>query len=143
MDTSSSCCSLLRSAAGASALCSLVLLAACGKSEPGTTYIPSTMVAAVQTPKPDYPLELLCAGIGGVSTLKVLVGPQGKPVEVTLIGSSGQAALDEAAKKVIPSWVFEAATRNGQPVGQSIQVPVKFTPPAERPSECFALDAQR
>jgi len=25
---------------------------------------------------------------------------------------------------------------------QGLQVPVRFTPPAERPSQCFALDAQ-
>ncbi|MET0809037.1 MAG: energy transducer TonB [Pseudoxanthomonas sp.] len=141
MDTLASHFSLSRSAAAA--LGALVFLTACGKSEPEAAYIPSTMVAAVQTPKPDYPMELLCAGIGGVSTLKVLVGVEGKPVEVALIGSSGQSALDAAAQKAVPAWIFEPATRNGQPVSQSIQVPVKFTPPAERPNECFKLDEQR
>jgi len=136
-------CDFSLSRPAAVALSALVLLTACGKSEPEAAYIPSTMVAAVQTPKPEYPMELLCAGIGGVSTLKVRVGVGGKPVEVVLIGSSGQSALDAAAQKVVPTWIFEAATRNGQPVSQSIQVPVKFTPPAERPNECFKLDERR
>lgn len=119
----------------------MALVTACSAAdEPGTAFVPSTMVAAVQTPKPDYPMELLCAGVGGVSTLKVVVGAEGKPVEVSLASSSGQSALDAAAEKIVPTWVFEAATRNGKPVSQTIQVPVKFTPPAERPSECFKLD---
>lgn len=138
-------CNLPRLTAHALVVGTLVMLTACeGKeSAPETAFIPSTMVAAIQTPKPDYPMELLCAGIGGVSTLKVVVGAQGKPVEVSLAGSSGQSALDAAAAKVVPTWMFEAATRNGQPVPQTIQVPVKFSPPAERPSECFALDERK
>lgn len=122
----------------------LLSLTACNdKDAPAVPLIPSTMLAAVQTPKPDYPMELLCAGVGGTTVLKVVVGREGKPVEVSLIGSSGQATLDEAAQKVVPTWVFEAATRNGQPVVQTIQVPVKFSPPAERPSECFQLDERK
>ncbi len=135
---------LSRSATGVSLCLPLLLMTACsGKNQPETAYLPSTMVAAVQTPKPDYPMELLCAGIGGTSTLKVVVGKEGKPVEVSVVSSSGHAALDAAAQKTVPTWVFEAATRNGQPVPQSIQVPVTFSPPAERPNECFKLDAGR
>lgn len=119
-------------------------LAACGGSgTPATPVAAPTELAAVHTPPPDYPIELACAGIGGISTLKVVVGTEGIPTEVGVFKSSGQPALDEAAQKAVHGWQFRAATRNGQPVSQTIQVPVNFTPPQERPNQCFALDSQR
>ncbi len=127
-----------------SSLLMAMTLAACGGS--GTPAVPvaaPTELAAVHTPPPEYPIELACAGIGGVSTLKVVVGTEGIPTEVGLFKSSGQPALDEAAQKAVRGWRFKAATRNGRPITQSIQVPVNFTPPQERPNQCFALDSQR
>ncbi|MGN7831114.1 energy transducer TonB [Pseudoxanthomonas sp. 22568] len=119
-------------------------LSACGGSgTPAAPVAPPTELAAVDTPPPEYPIELACAGIGGVSTLKVVVGIEGVPTEVGVFKSSGQPALDEAAQKAVHGWQFKAATRNGQAISQTIQVPVTFTPPAERPNQCFALDSQR
>lgn len=119
-------------------------LAACGGSGTATAPVtPSTELAAVDTPPPQYPIELACAGIGGVSTLKVVVGIEGIPTEIGVFKGSGQPKLDEAAQKAVHGWHFKAATRNGQPVAQTIQVPVTFTPPQERPNQCFALDSQR
>jgi protein TonB len=121
---------------------SFALIAGCGDDAPVAAAIPSTPLTAVQTPKPDYPLELACANLGGTAVFNVVVGVEGKPVEVKLLASSGQPKLDASAETAVHTWIFEAATRNGKPVVQGLQVPVRFTPPAERPSECFALDAQ-
>ena len=121
---------------------SFSLIAGCGDDAPVVAAIPSTPLTAVQTPKPDYPIELACANIGGTAVFNVVVGVEGKPVEVKLLGSSGQPKLDASAEKAVHTWIFEAATRNGKPVVQGLQVPVRFTPPAVRPSQCFALDAQ-
>ena len=121
----------------------MLSLAGCGKGAPEAPVIPSTPLAAVNTPKPDYPIELACANVGGTSVFSVQVGIEGKPVAVKLLSSSGQPALDAAAEKAVHTWEFEAATRNGQPVPQGIQVPVRFTPPAERPNECFQLDEKK
>lgn len=119
-------------------------LSACsGSGTPAAPVAAPTELAAVDTPPPEYPIELACAGIGGVSTLKVVVGIEGVPTEVGVFKSSGQPALDEAAQKAVHGWQFKAATRNGQAISQTIQVPVTFTPPAERPNQCFALDSQR
>lgn len=119
-------------------------LSACGGSgTPAAPVAAPTELAAVDTPPPEYPIELACAGIGGMSTLKVVVGIEGVPTEVGVFKSSGQPALDEAAQKAVHGWQFKAATRNGQAISQTIQVPVTFTPPAERPNQCFALDSQR
>lgn len=121
---------------------SFSLISGCGDDAPVVAAIPSTPLTAVQTPKPDYPIELACANIGGTAVFNVVVGVEGKPVEVKLLASSGQAKLDASADAAVRTWIFEAATRNGKPVVQGLQVPVRFTPPAERPSQCFALDAQ-
>ena len=125
------------------ALAALVpaLLSACGKADaPAEPFIPSTQVMATQTPPPDYPFEVACAGVGGTAVLTVTVGVEGKPTEIVLAHSSGNAALDKAALERVPSWQFQAATRRGQPVPMSIKVPVNFKPPVERPADCFKLD---
>ncbi|WP_045727572.1 energy transducer TonB [Xanthomonas sp. GPE 39] len=124
---------------------SAVLLSGCGpssQSQSEATAQAPTEVAAVRTPPPDYPIELACAGLGGKVVLKVVVGVQGKPTEVNVVSSSGQAALDTAAQQAVHEWMFNPATRNGQAVPWTIQVPVNFTPPQPRPDRCFALDAQ-
>ena len=117
------------------------LITGCGKSAaPTEEFIPSTQVIATQTPPPDYPLEVACAGIGGTAVLTVTVGVEGKPTDVALKHGSGNEALDKAALERVPTWQFEAATRRGQPVPMSIQVPVNFKPPTVRPDACFNLD---
>ena len=60
------------------------LLGACsGPKAPATQAIPSTELAAADTPKPDYPIELACAGISGTTVLAVTIGVHGKPTQVT------------------------------------------------------------
>lgn len=99
-----------------------------------------TEVAAVKTPPPQYPVELGCTGVGGTTTLKVVVGIDGRPSDVSQIGSSGNAQLDEQAIAAVRGWQFNAATRNGQKIPATIQVPVSFNPPNPRPDECFAIE---
>ena len=120
----------------------IALLSACGKSStPAAPTIPSTELTAAHTPPPEYPVKLACAGIGGRSVLKVTIGTEGRVTEVQLIQSSGQPALDAAAqKRVSEEWRFNPATRNGQPVTQTIQVPVDFNPPQPKPEQCFAIE---
>ena len=121
--------------------CSLALSACSADKAPPAPVIPPTELAAVDTPKPDYPLELACAGISGTTVLVVTVGIEGKPTEVLLSQSSGDERLDKSALERVPSWRFNPPTSNGKPFAKTIQVPVSFNAPAERPAECFALDA--
>lgn len=122
-------------------LTTVAVLGACNSPQPpaSTTAAP-TEVAALQTPPPDYPAELACTGVGGKSVLNVLVGAQGTPTEVTLVTSSGNGQLDDAAITRVREWKFKPATRNGQPVPTTIQVPVSFNPPQPKPDECFAIE---
>ncbi|HBN53233.1 MAG TPA: energy transducer TonB [Stenotrophomonas sp.] len=121
-------------------LATVAALAACSPSGPAAPAIAPTEVAAVQTPPPDYPVELACGGVGGQSVLKVVVGPQGTPSDVALLTSSGNSQLDESAIRRVREWKFKAATRNGQPVPTTIQVPVSFNPPEPKPDSCFAIE---
>lgn len=120
----------------------IALLGACDKSEaPAAPAVPSTELTASHTPPPEYPVELACAGVGGKTVLKVTIGTEGRVTDVQLLQSSGQAKLDESAqKRVREEWRFNPATRNGQPVAQTIQVPVDFNPPQPKPDECFAIE---
>ncbi len=122
-------------------LVAAISLAACNSSDqPATPVAAPTQVAAIQTPPPEYPAELACAGVGGKSVLKVVVGPEGAPTEVALITTSGNSQLDDSAIARVREWKFRAATRNGQAVPTTIQVPVSFNPPSPKPDECFAIE---
>lgn len=76
--------------------------------------------------KPQYPPHCLRLAIEGIVRVRVLVGENGRPQEVTLHQSSGEAALDESAMKAVMRWRFEPATRNGTPVRAWAVVPVEF-----------------
>lgn len=76
---------------------------------------------------PVYPPRCLRMGIEGVVKVRVLVGENGKPQEITLSKSSGESALDAAAMEAIEEWEFNPATRNGLPIRAWVVVPVAFT----------------
>lgn len=119
----------------------LTALAGCNKPAEPTAPVPApTEVAAVKTPPPQYPIELACQGIGGTSTFKVVIAANGKPSQVAQVTSSGNAQLDAQAKTAVEGWEFKAATRAGQTVSTTIQVPVSFNPPQPKPDECFAVE---
>ncbi|QWF19163.1 energy transducer TonB [Lysobacter capsici] len=112
------------------------LAAGCGPRDADQPIIPSTPLRAVDTPPPEYPIEIGCDQIGGKVVLQLTVGPEGKPTKATVLTSSKTQALDDAALKGVQRWRFEAATRNGKPVATDIQVPVTFNAPASRPEHC-------
>ncbi|CAD0335631.1 energy transducer TonB [Xanthomonas sp. WHRI 8391] len=117
-------------------------ISGCGKSsqQASAPAVAPTELAALKTPPPEYSPQLACAGVGGTSVLRVVIGTEGTPTDVSLAQSSGQPVLDEAAQTRVREWKFKPATRNGQPVPQTIQVPVAFKPPVPRPDECFAIE---
>jgi protein TonB len=75
---------------------------------------------------PVYPPRCLRMGIEGRVKVRVLVGENGRPQEVALGESSGDAALDQAAMDAVRDWRFEPAKRNGVPVRAWAVVPVEF-----------------
>ena len=78
-------------------------------------------------PAPDYPRMALRRGITGTVLLQVLVGIDGRPLDVTVAKSSGNRELDEAARaQVLRRWSFQPATKNGQAVQAIGMVPIEF-----------------
>ncbi|MCC8538941.1 energy transducer TonB [Xanthomonas axonopodis pv. poinsettiicola] len=134
--------SMSRAALAGLALALVTGLTGCGQSaqQPAAPTVAPTELAALKTPPPEYAPELACAGVGGTSVLRVVIGTEGKPTDVSVTQSSGQPVLDEAALTRVREWQFKPATRNGQAVPQTIQVPVAFKPPVPRPDECFAIE---
>ena len=63
----------------------------------------------LETRPPVYPPRCLRMGIEGTVRVRVLVGEDGRPQEVTIGKSSGESALDEAAMDAVRNWRFEPA----------------------------------
>ncbi len=82
------------------------------------------IASPVYNPAPTYPPEALAARQTGRVLLHVALGPDGAVVSVELSGSSGAAALDEAAMEAVRRWRFSSDP--SQPV-RHIAVPVRFT----------------
>jgi protein TonB len=78
-------------------------------------------------PEPPYPLAARRMGLEGTVLLRVVVGADGSPVSVAVLQSSGHAILDtSAADTVRAKWRFVPARRNGVPVEDAVQVPIRF-----------------
>ena len=121
-------------------MASLALLTACSGNTPEAAPVPApTDAMAVSTPPPVYPAEVACTGGEGTSVLRVVVGPAGRVSDTSVVTSSGFPALDQAAIDAVEGWQFRAATRAGQPVPATIQVPVTFRLPAELPNDCYIV----
>lgn len=118
------------------ALCISGLVAACDAA-PETSFIPPTRVIAVDTPPPEYPLEVACEGVGGKVQLFVTIGTEGTVTGAQMRQTSGQPLLDAAALEAVRDWRFRPATANGQPVETGIQVPITFNVPDEEPADCY------
>lgn len=88
--------------------------------------IVQSKVALRHMKPPIYPPRCLRSGTEGVVKVRVLVGEDGSPQEITLAKSSGDSSLDEAALVAVRDWVFVPAQRNGLPVRSWAVVPIEF-----------------
>ncbi|MGY1410224.1 MULTISPECIES: energy transducer TonB [unclassified Luteimonas] len=80
-----------------------------------------------RAPSPAYPRLALQRGLEGVVLLRILVGTDGRPLQVGIEQSSGHAVLDrEALRHVQRNWTFRPALRDGQPVQAVGIVPIEF-----------------
>jgi protein TonB len=78
-------------------------------------------------PEPPYPIAARRLGLQGTVVLRVVVAPDGSPTSVAVIQSSGHAMLDESAVDTVRTkWRFVPARRNGVPVEDTVQVPIRF-----------------
>lgn len=83
-------------------------------------------VAALNNPKPPYPLAARRQGAEGRVMLRAQVLEDGRCAEVRIVRSSGHALLDESALSTVRRWRFVPATRAGTPVAALVDVPISF-----------------
>jgi protein TonB len=103
-------------------------------AEPSVPPTPVSMPVAgmqlqyLRAPAPPYPRDALRDGLQGSVLLRVLVGVDGQPLEVSIARSSGHRILDQAAREqVLKRWKFHAALQQGMPVQAYGLVPVNFS----------------
>jgi protein TonB len=78
-------------------------------------------------PAPTYPRRAQQQRLTGTVLLQVLVGIDGRPLEVKVAQSSGHRELDEAARaQVLKRWSFQPATKDGLAVRAIGMVPIEF-----------------
>lgn len=88
--------------------------------------LPQYQADYLQNPPPVYPRLSQRLKEQGEVLLRVQVGMDGQPLEISLQQSSGHARLDQAAQKAVTQWRFEPAQRNGKPVVAWVVVPFEF-----------------
>ena len=94
---------------------------------PGATAPAPIQLEYRHAPAPAYPRRALQQRLAGTVLLRVLVGTDGYPLEVTVARSSGHRELDDAARvQVLKRWSFRPASGNGQPVQAIGLVPIEF-----------------
>jgi periplasmic protein TonB len=87
-----------------------------------------SQLETVTATAPRYPREEARTGVEGRVMLRILVGIDGRPVEVTIDKSSGNRSLDRTAREhVLKTWIFKPAMRDGQAVQAYGLVPIDFT----------------
>ncbi len=82
--------------------------------------------AALENPKPPYPLAARRRGHEGRALLSARVRSDGACAEVVLKASSGYASLDAAALDTVRKWRFIPARRAGAAVDSWVEVPIVF-----------------
>jgi protein TonB len=77
-------------------------------------------------PAPGYPPLALRRGWQGTVRLRVTLDVQGRPTRVELAAGSGHPLLDESALAAVRQWQFRPATRLGETVVATVEVPIVF-----------------
>lgn len=77
---------------------------------------------------PPYPPVALRLGKEGTTTLNISVSASGTVIDATVISSSGDDELDQAAVQWVKThWKYKPAIRNGEPAAGTVQANVRFT----------------
>lgn len=79
-------------------------------------------------PLPEYPADVLQAGIEGDVIARLQIDSNGHVVQLSIVAHQGAAdsRLDDAALTALRQWRFHPAMRDGQAVPSVVQVPVEF-----------------
>jgi protein TonB len=88
--------------------------------------VPPRPASGGGNPPPEYPPASRLRGEQGRVTLLVQVDPLGEVLDLSVLGSSGHAALDGAALRAVRRWRFEPARQGGTPIYATVTVGITF-----------------
>ncbi len=77
-------------------------------------------------PPPPYPRLARRRGLEGKVLMDVLVGVDGKVLDIKITQSSGYRILDRASLKTVQTWCFEPARLRGNAIAMWVEVPIRF-----------------
>lgn len=98
-----------------------------GEGSGSQSGVPVTPPSVVSYVEPDYPGRAMLDGTSGVVQVRITVNATGGVDTVSVSGSSGSAALDQAAVDAVYRWTFSPALdTRGQPMACTIYLPVNF-----------------
>ncbi|MBL8434299.1 MAG: energy transducer TonB [Zoogloea sp.] len=102
--------------------------AAPAREAPVAVVPPRFDAAYLSNPAPVYPSASKRMGEEGRVLLRVQVGADGRPTDVSIARSSGFSRLDDVAREtVLRSWRFVPARQGDQAVAGAVKVPIDFT----------------
>jgi|SRR5450432_377808 protein TonB len=84
-----------------------------------------TAPRAIFSPEPEYSDEARKAKFQGIVALWAVVGPDGKPKDLSVARSLGMG-LDEKALEAVKTWKFQPGMKDGHPVAVQISIEVNF-----------------
>lgn len=91
---------------------------------------PEVMAGLIeQSPRPEYPVSAVAAGVHGAMRLHVLIGRDGEVVKASVL--SGPPSLRDSALEAIKQWRYKPYLRNGAHVEVDTTVLVTFVLPQE------------
>ena len=93
---------------------------------PPVDIAPSENISYRRLRPPKYPPQAVRQRMEGKVVLKVLVGLDGKPEEITVEKTSGYRVLDQAAIAAVKTWAFNAGQKNGAASRGYALVPIEF-----------------
>jgi len=79
----------------------------------------------IYSPEPEFSEEARKSKFQGTCTLSLIVGIDGRPSDIHVVGSLGMG-LDEKAIEAVKTWRFEPAMKDGHPVRVPIEIEVDF-----------------
>ncbi len=93
----------------------------------GDNVVPPGPDARYRNLPPHYPAAAAQSGAEGTVQLVARIAPNGLPLSVGVVQTSGNADLDEEARRAVLLWRFRPASRDGLAVPYDYVVNVRFS----------------
>lgn len=94
---------------------------------PATTQVATTPPAYLHAPPPDYPAALRSSRRSGSVRVRIHINQQGLPVAVDILSDAHPQFIAAARKRILSSWKFRPATRNGKAIESAVTTTIHFT----------------